>query len=362
MSPTAYLSRRSRTSAVTALACLAFAAACTQGVVGQPGTHANRTTPPSTSHTYLGIRVEPVAPTHAHALDPPVAGFLAASTAPDRIWIGSAHGLAWLDPDDGTTHLVDGKPGVGLAVAGHELYRAAWAGNDVSRYDISDGQAREVARAPAPSPLYIAVSAGGLWAADHDHGRLLRLDPRTLRITKRVTIGSGAGLGTAGMVWLGGHLWVVSKRDKSLYEVDGRTGRPVSRVDLGGPVGDDITLTHAGIWAEVDVNSDDHPVYCLVDPRRHQVVAHVNVREAANITKDTAWMIAAPIVVGEQLWIAVDRYLVRLDPDGGWKPDRVLELPTPITARFALSAFGSVWIYSAHPEPSVIRVDGAALA
>ena len=362
MSPPANPSRSTRASLAASLATLVLvAAACTPNTVSQQGNHPTSPTQTTTSHRYLGVRVDPVAPGQVHALDLPVAGFLASSTAPDRIWVGSARGLARLDPDDGTTRLVDSRPGVGLTVAGHQLYRAAWAGNDVARYDISGGQAREVARVQAPSPLYIAVGRAGVWAADHDHGRLLRLDPRTLQVTKRVTIGSGTGLGTAGMVWVGDHLWVVSKRDDSLYEVDGRTGRPLSRVDLGGPPGDDITLTDFGIWAEVDVNSDDHPVYALVDPHRHQVVAHVNVREPANVTKDTAWMIAAPVVAGGHLWVAVDRYLVRLDPGAGWKPGRVLELHTQITARFALFAFGSLWIYSAHPEPCVIRVDGEAL-
>ena len=347
-----------------ALASLALlVAACTGGGQNQATGDSHITAGLRPTRSYLGVRVEPVPPAQVKVLDVPVTGFLAASTRPDRIWIGSADGLAWLDPATGASHLVDRRPGVGLTVDGDQLYRAAWAGNEVARYDISAGQAREVARVPAPSPLYIAVGPAGVWAADHDHGRLLRLDPHTLEITKRVTIGSGEGLGTAGMVWIGDRLWVVSKRDDSLYEVDGRTGRRLARVDLGGFPGDDITRTAAGIWVAVDVNSNDRPVYCLVDPHRHRVVARVNVREPANITGDTAWVVSAPIVVGDRVWIPVDRYLVRLDPEAGWKPDRVLELPTAITARFALPAFGSVWIYSGYPEPfPVVRVDDAALS
>lgn len=343
------------------LALALLVAACTGGGPEKATPDASSADDVPPTQTYLGVRVELVPPARVEVLDVPVNGFLAASTDPDRIWVGGADGLAWLDPVRRSSVLVDRKRGVGLTISGHRLYRAAWAGNDVSRYEISGAGTREVTRAPVPSPLYVAVGAAGVWAADHDHGRLLRLDPDTLKITARVTIGSGEGLGTAGMVWVGEHLWAVSKRDNSLYELDGRTGRTITRVDLGGYPGDDITLTPAGIWTEVDLASNDRPVYCLVDTQRHRIVARVNVRPPANTTQDNAWMISAPVFVGDQVWVPVDRYLIHLDSNGHWRPDRVLELPTPITARFAVAAFGSLWISSPYPRPFTIRVDGAAL-
>src|SRR5262249_20982021 len=143
---------------------------------------------PSSPATYAGVRVTKA--THVAALDVPFDGFMLGTRSPNRLWISSPDGLAWVDPATNQAHVVDREPGVALAVDGDRLYRAAWQPHTIARYDVS-GAPRLVVRHYAPTPLNIAVAPGGLWAADHNHGFLLRIDPDTLRVERKVPLGHG---------------------------------------------------------------------------------------------------------------------------------------------------------------------------
>jgi streptogramin lyase len=280
-------------------------------------------------------------------------GFPLADEQHGRIWSGSTTSLGWIDPQTGATHVVDDVPGVYLAVYGDSLYRTAWAKDAVARYDISDDP-RLVVRRQAPSPLNVAAGPEGVWASDHNHGNLLRLDPQTLRIVDKipidkVAIGPGNGFGPAGLVWQGENLWVNVKKAATLALVD-RTGQVLRKIQLGGvDIGDDLALTSAGLWADV-AHKDDSSEWTLVDTR----TLRVKVRLGAPKGSDT-W--ATPVEVNGQIWLPVDDKLVHLDPDRGWQPDRVVSLDrSDIHPRYATAGFGSVWISSLNPA-RIVRVD-----
>lgn len=284
-------------------------------------------------------------------------GFLLADEKRGRIWSGSTTGLGWIDPQSGSTHVVDEVPGVYLAVYGDSLYRTAWAKDAVARYDVS-GDPRVVVRRHAPSPLNIAAGPEGVWASDHNHGNLLRLDPQTLRIVDRididkVAIGPGNGFGPAGLEWQAEDLWVNVKRAATLALVD-RTGEVLRSVQLGGiDIGDDIALTSTGLWAEV-THQDDSSEWALVDTGTMQVKARVPAPEGAD-----TW--ATPVEVEGQIWLPVDDKLMHLDPNRGWQPDRVVALDrSDVHPRWAIAGFGSVWISSLNPA-RIVRIDDSDL-
>ena len=180
--------------------------------------------------------------------DPGLAGFLLADPAHHRLWSGTSSGLWWIDPETEVAHVVDDIPGVYLAVYHDSLFRAAWAHDNVARYDLRD-DVREDVRRDAPSPLNIAAGPAGVWVSDHNHGNLLRLDPQTMRVTAKVKIGDGKGLGPAGLQWQGEDLWVNVKRDSTLALVDGGNGHVLRRIPLDGvDIGDELAMTIAGLW------------------------------------------------------------------------------------------------------------------
>jgi virginiamycin B lyase len=106
----------------------------------------------------------------------------------------------------------------------------------------------------------LATSRGALWAAFQPY-TLLRVDPRTLRITEKVTLQHPSSLGSdwglavgEGSVWWNGYL------DGTVRRVDPATGKIVAtvRVTPAGFQSDRVPLAIAagagGVWVTVMVS------------------------------------------------------------------------------------------------------------
>jgi hypothetical protein len=333
--------------AVVSTACLVMLAACTSGAEGPsvitgPGTADETTGASSTSSDLPVTRAR-----HVTEYDANFAGSLAVQHGPNRLWSGSTTNLGWLDPSTGTTHVVDAVPGVMLGVYHHTLYRASLYGNNVARYDVS-GTPREVARQQAPSPLNILAGPPGVWAADHFHGNLLRLDPITMKVLEKIRIGTGQGNGPSGMLWQGKNMWVNVQRDQTVALVDGRTGQVLHRVYLGGTnLGDGISRTSAGIWAK-SLHGEHAATMQLIDTTDFRVIARIHPTHP-----DQSF---TPIEIHGETWMLDGHKLWHLSADHHWQPDRAVDLHIPhLQAGFDLVAFGSLWITDFHPG-QIIRV------
>ena len=342
-------SRLARTCvAVISTGCLVMLAACTGGTednsaAGKLGTPHQTTGVGSTSSDIPVTRAR-----HVTVYNASFAGGMQMQHGPSRLWSGSTTNLGWLDPRTGTTHVVDALPGARLGVYRDTLYRAALYFNNVARYDVS-GTPREVTRRPAPSPQYITAGPHGVWASDHFHGNLLRLDPDTMKVITKVPIGTGKGLGPADLLWQGKKMWVNVMRDQTVALVDGRTGRVLHSVPLGGTgLADGISRTSAGIWAEV-FHGDSAATLKLVDTKRLRVIARVNVTDHPN----------NPVEINGETWMLDRDKLWHLSPENGWQPDRAVDLHIHgLHFDSELVAFGSLWISTdpAELENKIIRV------
>ena len=319
------------------------------------------------SSTYLGLPVEKVR--SASVLhDGSGVGIMVAQQHPPRLWVGGVDRLSWIDPRDQSVHRTDSHAGVSVFFAAGSLYRAAYFGGDVARYDVSGPVPREVARVRAPSPVYVSADRNGVWVTDHDGGRLIRLDKRTLARRSVLQLGPRAGgyrHALAGMVEGGrGRLWVLSERDERVYEVDTATGRAVRHVQLGARPTDQLVRNGTSLWVMLSrgENQDDADLE-LVDLASGRVVTRVVTHDAAFVTHANKMLIASPpVVVHGQVWVPSDEHLVHLDAAHGWKPDRVLALPVPgMFARNATVAFGSLWIHTSLPKEEIVRVPLRAL-
>jgi hypothetical protein len=313
--------------------------------------------------TYLGLPVEPA--TSARVLaDHAAGGMLLAQPSANRLWVGGSDGLWWVDAADESVHQVDAKAGVGLFLHGSSLYRAAYYGGDVARYDVSGRRARETTRAKAPAPLYGLANGDGAWVTDHTGGRLLQLDPTSLARRNTLQLGARSGgyhHALAGLTLLGGHrLWVVSERDQQLYEIDTRRAQVVDRVPLDArPTDQVVDAGGRRLWVMLSrTENPQHADLELVDTSTDTVVTRVVAHDEAFLTPATQELTGcAPVVVDGEVWVPADGHLVHLDAANGWRPDRVLALPVPgAFARFAAVAFGSLWVYSGLPQNVIVRV------
>jgi hypothetical protein len=344
-----------------------------RGAVGRASESRSASASPSnsvevSSGTYLGLPVEPVGSAHVLA-DHAAAGMLLAQPTTNRLWVGGAEGLWWVDRGDESVHQVDTKPGVGIFARGGSLYRAAYYGGDVARYDVAGPRTRETARVKATAPLYGVANRDGVWVSDHTGGRLVQLDPVTL--ARRATLQLGPRSGgyhhaLAGLALVGAHdLWVVSERDQRLYHVDTRSARIAGHIDLDARPTDQVVPTGGGLLI-VMLSRAENPQHAdleVVDTNSRQVVAQVVTHDKAFPTPEAAEQLGAnPVVIGGQVWVPADEHLLHLDPANGWKPDRVLALPARgLLARFATVGFGSLWVYGDAPEPTIVRVPLADL-
>jgi DNA-binding beta-propeller fold protein YncE len=334
--------------AVVSTVCLVMLAACTGGAEGHTTTTGIGAADETTGVGSISSDIPVTRARHVTVYNASFAGGMVAQHGPSRLWSGSTTNLGWLDPRTGTMHVVDAVPGARLGLYHGSLYRAALYGDDVARYDVS-GTPREVRRQPAPSPLYITAGPHGVWASDHFHGNLLRLDPDTMKVIKKVPIGTGQGLGPADLLWQGKKMWVNVMRDQTVAVVDGRTGRVLHSVPLAGTgLADGISRTSAGIWAEV-FHGDTAATLTLVDTKRLRVIARVNVTDHAH----------NPVEIGGETWVLDGDKLWHLSPENGWRPDRAVDLHLPgLHFDSELVAFGSLWI-STDPleaENKIIRV------
>ncbi|HEX6874374.1 MAG TPA: hypothetical protein VF165_01830, partial [Nocardioidaceae bacterium] len=311
--------------------------------------------------TYLDLPVERARSAHVVA-DHSAAGFMVAQATPRRLWVGGPTGLAWIDPEDESVHHVDAKPGVYLSIHRGSLYRTAYFKGEVARYDVSGPDPREVARVGAPAPLQASVDRSGFWVSDHDGGRLLRLDLRTLARRSTLQLGprSGEGHALAGQAQTDGdRLWVVSERDQRLYEIDTEKGHAARHVQLDAQPTAELVRDGNRLWVMLSRSeNEDHADLELVDAASRRVMTRIVAHDDAFVTpKNQDLLGSPPVVIRGEVWVPTDEHLVHLDAAHGWKPDRVIALPVPgMFARFATEAFGSLWIYSSLPRELVVRV------
>ena len=252
-----------------------------------------------------------------------------------------------------------------------------------------------------------AVSGfGAIWVTNDGSGTLVRVDPRTNRVTRRIRLRPGVFSVTRGF----GALWTVNYRTQMLTRVNPASGRKRS-VRVGGEPGS-VVAAFGRVWVTAWASGR----LVVVDPRSMRVLKRIRIgptpaslrvangaiwvgfgRSATSVARvdpRTAAIVRVPVgvqaprtfVTGTRdLWIqAGDHALVRLDPSsravtaklsfgstlaGGalapdgmiWMPDKeqnvvyrvdpkkavvVDSFPAGVGAFQALRAYGSMWVTS----------------
>jgi len=273
--------------------------------------------------------------------------FNSAASAGGFVWLGSPFGLATIDPANNKFSFVDEQPGGNISIFGRSLWRAAYFFDSVARYDIS-GRQRVTAR--IPGPLDVLAASEGVFATEHDAGKLARLDPTTADITTEVELTTPDCCGPADMVMVGGELWVSVNKDKKLIKLNPASLAIMQTVQLAEYAGDPITLASGYLWtfsySDEDLAKDTVTLERLArtDPATGvSTITEIGVNHG-RVTE-----------IGGKPWVPLGDQLLELDPGTGL-PVRAVDLGVNgFEGVQADELLGAVWIYSQH-DPRILRV------
>ncbi|HUK95711.1 MAG TPA: hypothetical protein VLU96_11755 [Gaiellaceae bacterium] len=195
---------------------------------------------------------------------------------------------------------------------------------------------RVVARIPTGTSPGSAVQAfGAVWVSNDGDGSLVRINPRTNRVTRRIRLRPGAFSVARGF----GALWTINYRRHSLTRVDPASGRTRSR-RLGAEPSD-VAAAFGCVW----VTTWDTGRLVAVHPRSMRVVKRIRVGPRA----------AGLRVARGGLWVGFGRgatAVARVDPRTGG----VVRVPVGVDApRLFVAGTPDLWIQAG--DNALVRLD-----
>jgi hypothetical protein len=187
--------------------------------------------------------------------------------------------------------------------------------------------AGEPVPAPPPGPRIVANVAlgdafgpsarpgfGAMWLSDSSRGAILRVDPRTRRVTRRIPVGSEVALATSA-----GSVWALPRgpgyQGGPLLRIGPATGRTIARIALqsaaGGPFrGGGLMVAGARVWVLGATGA------LGVDPARDRVVAAIRLGGSFTVTD--------ALVRDGELWLTRgDHSITRFDARSGRRLGRL---------------------------------------
>jgi sugar lactone lactonase YvrE len=202
------------------------------------------------------------------------------------------------------------------------------------------------------SPL--APGFGSVWTADPIRGQVLRIDPATRRVVKRIPVHAEAVVGTgAGAVWaLAGDLQYSGDRGPvRLLRIDPATNRVVERIPMRTPAGKS--------FAPFELQIDQGVVWVVgatgalrVDPRRNVADRFVRLGESTR----------GAVTDGDGVWVlALDGRLRRIDAPSGRAVDEARVRTTADTHLFGGGPRGTLAVVSGDRIALLDRPSGRTL-
>lgn len=250
--------------------------------------------------------------------------------------IVSAFGSVWVANDGGTLVRIDPRTnrvrkrirvGAGacfLTADAHALWIANYKGGLVRV--TPRGRVQRIAVGATPDNVLVAF--GRVWVTTWGDGKLAVVDPRTLRVVRRI----GVGPKPAGLAARNGAVWVGFTPDAttSIARVSPRTFR-VSRVDVGVPAPRGFVAGTRDLW--IQANTGD---LVRFDPVARRALAHLDVGRT---------LATGALAADGTIWIPdkEQNLVYRVDP----ARERVLDsFPAGPGAFVTLRAYGSMWVTS----------------
>ena len=193
-------------------------------------------------------------------VDPATGKVLARVNAGVRVFnLAAAPGAVWAVANLSSTAVrIDSASGrVTTSVrVGAEPYDVAWGFGSAWVSNAGEGTVSRITGNRVVKTIRVGIEPNGLsaigkslWVTDHTAGKLLRIDPRTNRVTGAVELpGADWVTEAAGSLWVSEETNVVARADPSTLKVLARV--PVKRNPLGSAVVDGRLWVPAGghVW------------------------------------------------------------------------------------------------------------------
>ena len=314
------------------------------------------TRPPSTSPTVVTATHPPNSPGITKTADTALVDAIAVT--PRRVWIAAGGLVMWIDPTAPGKVGVPGirtvaPPVVELAAGAGAVWAATTAGRQLLRIDPRTARITASLSVPAGA---VAADRSAVWAvcceAGARRGQLTRIDPATGRVVKVIGLPGhpyAVGIGPSG-VWVRG--------EELLWRIDPTSSRVVATIPLPSSVtfrgdavhpgepGGDIAVTEDAVW----VSDPAAATVWRIDPRHNQVDGTRWEADGSDLA------VAADGVV----WATSDTRLLGLGGPEVRGPRRNLhELNTDRITAVAAAGDGGLWLGTPqglfHLDQSVLR-------
>ena len=189
-------------------------------------------------------------------------------------------------------------------------------------------------------PDWMAVTQNAVWVTSSNVNHVVRLDAKTNRPGKIVTVAQPC----AGLAVGFGSLWIPSCGDHMVVRVDAETGKLQARV-AASPADDEggIAVGAGSVWIVTSKEGD----LVRIDPASNTVKVHVRIPAGS----------FNPVFANGFIWITSNtgNTLVRVDP----ATNRVTgETPVGPRPRFFTVGAGSLWVLS-QGDGTITRVDAS---
>ena len=249
--------------------------------------------------------------------------------------IVSAFGSVWVANDGGTLVRIDPRTnrvrkrirvGAGACFLAADA-RALWIANYKSGLVRVTPRGRVQRIAVGATPDSVLVAYGRVWVTTWGAAKLAVVDPRTLKVLRRINVGSKP----AGLAARNGAVWVGFSRDAtSIARVSPGTYR-VDRIDVGVPEPRGFVAGTKDLW--IQANTGDLVQF---DPVARRVLAHLEVGRT---------LAQGAVAPDGTIWVPdkEQNLVYRVDPGRR----RVVDsFPAGPGAYVTLRAYGSMWVTS----------------
>jgi streptogramin lyase len=193
-----------------------------------------------------------------------------------------------------------GEQGLGVGF-GSLWVGGADDGESVDRVNLATARSVSI-HAPSAADVALEIGPTAVWVSDFDDGIVRRIDPSQNRVTA-VTKGLP---GPALFGFSGTHVWVGLHHGQSVDELDGTSGRVLTRIPVpqGGMVADgpsDVAVGLGSLWTNV-INLG---AIVRLNPATHKVVAVIH--DGTDCCSDVS-------VAGAFVWSTSSASIDRIDP------------------------------------------------
>jgi streptogramin lyase len=129
-------------------------------------------------------------------------------------------------------------------VAGFGAVWALDASGVLSRIDPRSARITARISTGSGAPYNLWVGDGSLWSVDDRSGEVVRVDPVRRRVIVRIRVGDGP----ADLVFRGKRAWVINHRDRGLVSIDTATNRARRLATVPGDAPERIALAAGSLW------------------------------------------------------------------------------------------------------------------